>query len=119
MYGMGNDNPIKAIIDKYKRTVESKTKFNKNGYPMLFTRCFSTRILENGEQESILEEIKDYFGEYDIYAISYTEDWSDKTSDDYDEAESDMMLLTVAYMERGQIRIVSENIWKSKGDGSD
>lgn len=114
MYRMDNANPIKAIIDKYKRTVESKTRFNKHGYSMRYTRCFDKRTLENGEQENILEEIKDYFGEYDIYAISYTEDWSDKTSDDYDEAEPDMMLLTVAYMERGQIKIVSENVWKSK-----
>ena len=110
-----NDNPIKAIINKYKRTIESKTKFNKNGYPMRYIRCFDTRILENGDTESIIEEIKDYFGEYDIYSISYTEDWLDKTDDDYEDKEPDMMRLTVAYMDRGQIRIVTENVWKDKG----
>ena len=109
-----NNKSVNAIINKYKCTVKSKTRFNKHGYPMRFTRCFSTRILENGEQESILEEIKDYFGEYDIYSISYTEDWSDKTNEDYDEAEPDMMRLVVAYMDRGQIKIVTENVWKSK-----
>ena len=114
MYRMDNANPIKAIIDKYKRTVESKTRFNKHGYPMRYTRCFDKRTLENGGQESLLEEIKDCFGEYDIYAISYTEDWSDKTNEDYDEAEPDMMRLVVAYMDRGQIKIVTENVWKSK-----
>ena len=109
-----NNKSVNAIINKYKCTVKSKTRFNEYNVPIRYTRCFDKRTLENGEQESLLKEIKDCFGEYDIYAISYIEDWSDKSDEDYDESEPDMMRLIVAYMDRGQIKIVTENVWKSK-----
>lgn len=107
-----DDNPIREIVSKYRKTVTIKVINNDNDKPIRISRICKYRD-DGDKQTSITEEIRKYFEDNDIiYAISIHDDWLDKSKPDYEESKPDCKTVFISWFYHGDIKQYSVSVYE-------